>query len=361
MTKLHELEQNGQSIWYDFIRRDMLTGPGLADLVEAGIRGVTSNPSIFQNAIAGSTLYDDQITDLGDMAPDVVFEALAIADIKAAADVLAGVFASSQGGDGYVSLEVSPTLAHDTEGTVADAHRLWTKVDRPNLMIKVPATPAGVTAIEQLTADGMNINATLMFSLADYEAVAQAYVAGAKRCIEPSSLASVASFFVSRVDSYTDAALDAIGTPEAGALKGKAAIANAKLAYRRYQEIFEGSAFADLAARNVRPQRALWASTSTKNPSYRDVMYVEDLVGPNTVNTAPPATIEAFEDHGNVTPDTLTNGVDEARKVFADLAGMGIDFDVITETLQVDGVRAFADAYASLLDAIADKQVAIAS
>ena len=360
MSKLHELEQNGQSIWYDFIRRDMLTGPGLADLVAAGIRGVTSNPSIFENAIAGSTLYDDQIAELGDMSPVAVFEELAVADIRAAADVLAGVFTSSQGGDGYVSLDVSPTLAHDTAGTVADAYRLWAKVDRPNLMIKVPATPAGVAAIEQLTADGMNINATLMFSLADYEAVAQAYVAGSKRCLDPASLASVASFFVSRVDSYTDAALDDIGTPEAVALKGKAAVANAKLAYRRYQEIFEGPTFADLAARDVRPQRALWASTSTKNPSYRDVMYVEELVGPNTVNTAPPATIDAFEDHGAVTPGTLTGGVDEARQVFADLARVGVDFDVITDTLQADGVRAFADAFASLLEAIADKQAAIA-
>jgi len=359
VTKLHELEENGQSIWYDFIRRDMLTGSGLEDLVTAGVRGVTSNPSIFQNAIAGSALYDDQIAELGDLTPEAIFEELAVADIQAAADVLAGVFDASEGGDGYVSLEVSPTLAHDTDGTIADALRLWAKVDRPNLMIKVPATPAGVVAIEQLTADGLNINATLMFSLGDYEAVAQAYVAGARQCADPSSLASVASFFVSRVDSYTDAALDEIGTPEALGLKGKAAVANAKLAYRRYQEIFEGPAFADLAARNARPQRALWASTSTKNPTYRDVMYVEDLVGPNTVNTAPPATIDAFEDHGIVTPGTLTSGVSNASQLFTSLADIGIDFDAITDELQTDGVQAFADAYANLLEAIAAKQAAI--
>lgn len=360
MTKLHELEQNGQSIWYDFIRRDMLTGPALAELVAAGVRGVTSNPSIFQNAIAGSTLYDDQIAELGDLPPEAVFEELAVADIRAAADVLAGVFSSSHGVDGYVSLEVSPTLAHDAEGTIEDAHRLWTKVDRPNLMIKVPATAEGVVAVEQLTADGMNINATLMFSLADYEAVAQAYVAGATRSAAPSSLASVASFFVSRVDSYTDAALEAIGTPEAVALEGRAAIANAKLAYRRYQEVFEGHAFADLAGRGTRPQRALWASTSTKNPAYRDVMYVEDLIGPNTVNTAPPATIEAFEDHGNVIPGTLMSDVRGAQQFFESLNEVGIDFDAITDKLQFDGVQAFADAYSNLLDAIATKQAVIA-
>lgn len=359
MTKLHELQQNGQSIWYDFIRRDMLTGPGLADLVAAGIRGVTSNPSIFQNAIAGSALYDDQIAELGDLSPEAVFEELAVADIKAAADVLAGVFSMSDGADGYVSLEVSPTLAHNTEGTIRDAHRLWDKVSRPNLMIKVPATTEGVVAVEALTADGMNINATLMFSLADYEAVAQAYVAGARRCTDPSSLASVASFFVSRVDSNTDAAIDEVGTPEAAALKGKAAIANAKLAYQRYQQLFEGGAFADLAARNTRPQRALWASTSTKNPAYRDVMYVEDLIGPNTVNTAPPATIEAFEDHGIVTAGTLTSGVEDALQVFESLSQVGVDFNAITNQLQIDGVQSFADAYSSLLEAIASKQADI--
>lgn len=360
MTKLDELAQNGQSIWYDFIRRDMLTGSGLADLVAAGVRGVTSNPSIFQNAIAGSDLYDEQIAELGGQTPEAAFEELAVTDIRAAADVLADVFSDSAGADGYVSLEVSPTLAQDTEGTVADAHRLRDKVDRPNLMIKVPATPEGVVAIERLTADGMNINATLMFSLEDYEAVAQAYVAGATRCPDPSSLASVASFFVSRVDSYTDAALESVGSPEADALKGKAAIANAKLAYRRFQEVFEGEAFADLAARNTHPQRVLWASTSTKNPSYRDVMYIEELIGPNTVNTAPPATIEAFEDHGTVKAGSLTSDVLGAQQDIDTLGRIGVDFDAITDQLQADGVRAFADAYTSLLDAIATKQADIA-
>ena len=359
MTKLDELHIAGQSIWYDFIRRDMLTGSGLADLVTSGVRGVTSNPSIFQSAIAGSDLYDDQIAELGDVDPETIYEELAVADIKAAADILGDVFEASAGVDGYVSLEVSPHLAHDTEGTIADAHRLWARVDRPNVMIKVPATPEGAVAIERLTSDGLNINATLMFSLADYEAVAQAYVAGARTSATPERLASVASFFVSRVDSSTDAALEAIGTQAALALRGKAAIANAKLAYERYQQVFGGESFADLAARGTRPQRALWASTSTKNPAYRDVLYVEELIGPDTVNTAPPATIEAFADHGEVKPASLTRDIDEAHGLIDSLSIVGIDFDAVTAQLQIDGVKAFADAYSGLLGAIAAKQAAI--
>ena len=359
MTKLDELHNAGLSIWYDFFRRDMLTGSGLADLVASGVRGVTSNPSIFQSAIAGSDLYDQQIAELGDADPETIYEELAVADIKAAADILRDVFEASAGVDGYVSLEVSPRLAHDTEGTIADAHRLWARVDRPNVMIKVPATPEGAVAIERLTSDGLNINATLMFSLADYEAVAQAYVAGARASATPERLASVASFFVSRVDSSTDAALEAIGTPAALALRGKAAIANAKLAYERYQQVFGGESFADLAAGGTRPQRALWASTSTKNPAYRDVLYVEELIGPDTVNTAPPATIEAFEDHGEVKPASLTRDVDEAHEVIDSLGIVGVDFDGVTAQLQIDGVKAFADAYSGLLGAIAAKQAAI--
>ena len=357
MTKLNELHLVGQSIWYDFIRRDMLTGPGLADLVAEGIRGVTSNPSIFEKAIGGSNLYDEQLSRLATAEAQAAFEALAISDIKGAADVLMSVYIESNGDDGYVSLEVSPTLAHDTAGTIADARRLWAQVDRPNLMVKVPATTAGIPAIEELTAEGININATLMFSLADYEAVATAYVAGTLRAVEPLHLASVASFFVSRVDTATDAALDTIGTQEALAARGKAAIANAKLAYRRYQEIFEGQPFEKQARERVRPQRALWASTSTKNPSYRDVMYIEDLIGPNTVNTAPPDTIEAFLDHGVVKPDSLLEGVDEAESFMASLPEIGIDFDEITTQLQIDGVASFSAAYDSLIATIAAKLV----
>jgi transaldolase len=355
VTKLNELNEVGQSIWYDFIRRDMLAGPGLGDLVAEGIRGVTSNPSIFEKAIGGSDLYDGQLSTLTITDAQSAFEALAISDIKEAADILMSVYIDSNGGDGYVSLEVSPTLAHDTAGTIADARHLWAEVDRPNLMVKVPATPAGIPAIEELTAEGININATLMFSLTDYEAVAMAYVRGTLRAVEPTHLASVASFFVSRVDNATDAALDAVGTPEALAARGRAATANAKLAYRRYQEIFEGTPFQEQARRRVRAQRVLWASTSTKNPSYRDVMYIEDLIGPNTVNTAPPETIAAFLDHGVVKPDSLLAEVREADAFIASLPGFGVDFDAITSQLQIDGVASFAAAYDSLLTTITAK------
>ncbi len=337
----------------------MLTGSGLDDLVAEGIRGVTSNPSIFEKAIADSNLYDDQITSLKDLEPAEIFEALAIDDIRAAADILRPVYDASDGHDGFVSLEVSPELAHDTSATIADAMRLWSAVDRPNLMVKVPATAAGIPAIEELTAAGLNINATLMFGLSDYEAVAMAYICGAERAADPTGLASVASFFVSRVDGSTDTALEAVGSVHALSLRGRAAIANAKVAYNRYQELFEGERFADLLAAGTRPQRVLWASTSTKNPEYNDVMYVEDLIGPNTVNTAPPDTIDAFIDHGTVEADSLLADMDEAATFIDSLPEVGIDFDAITEKLQVDGVESFADAYASLLDAIEYKRIQI--
>jgi transaldolase len=359
LTKLQDLNEVGQSVWYDFIRRDMLTGSGLDDLVAAGIRGVTSNPSIFEKAIADSTLYDDQIASLRDLNPAEIFEALAIDDIRAAADILRPVYDASDGHDGFVSLEVSPELAHDTSATIADAMRLWSAVDRPNLMVKVPATAAGIPAIEELTAAGLNINATLMFSLSDYEAVAMAYIHGAERAADPSTLASVASFFVSRVDAATDAALEGVGSDHALSLRGRAAVANAKVAYQRYQELFEGERFADLRAAGTRPQRVLWASTSTKNPEYNDVMYVEDLIGPNTVNTAPPVTIDAFIEHGTVDADTLLVDMDEAATFIRSLPDVGVDFDAITETLQVDGVESFADAYAGLLGAIDRKRLQI--
>ncbi|GMQ94321.1 MAG: hypothetical protein BMS9Abin12_1809 [Acidimicrobiia bacterium] len=348
-------------MWYDFIRRDMLAGAGLRDLVTSGIRGVTSNPSIFEKAIADSNLYDDHIASLGSSKPSEIFEALAISDIQAAADILRGVYDSSDGEDGYVSLEVSPELAHDTSGTIADAMRLWAAVDRPNLMIKVPATDAGIPAIAELTAAGLNINATLMFSLDDYEAVAIAFIEGAEHSTDPSKLASVASFFVSRVDSSTDAALERVGTEHALSLRGRAAIANAKIAYLRYQELFEGERFTALRSAGTRPQRVLWASTSTKNPDYNDVMYVEDLIGPNTVNTAPPGTIDAFIDHGTVKANSLLEHVDEAATFIDSLPDAGIDFASITSTLQVDGVDSFADAYTSLLGVIEHKQAQIST
>lgn len=361
MTKLQQLYESGQSIWYDFIRRDMLTGSGLKDLVDSGIRGVTSNPSIFEKAIADSNLYDDQIASLRDLTPAEIFETLAVDDIAAAADILRPVYDSSAGHDGFVSLEVSPELAHDTSATIADAMRLWDRVDRPNLMVKVPATEAGIPAIEELTAAGLNVNATLMFSLGDYEAVAMAYIKGAERASDPSRLASVASFFVSRVDAATDAALERIDTDHALELRGKAAIANAKVAYRRYQQLFEGERFRALGENGTRPQRVLWASTSTKNPDYNDVMYVEDLIGPNTVNTAPPATIDAFIDHGTVKADSLVAGMDEAATLINSLPQVGVNFDSVTAKLQTDGVDSFADAFTSLLGAIERKQAQISS
>lgn len=343
-------------MWLDFIERDLLTGGGLARLVaDDGVRGVTSNPSIFQKAIEGGGAYDDQVTAL--LADDpamttvALYEALAIDDIRAAADILRQVWDDSGGGDGFVSLEVSPHLARDTEGTVAEARRLWAEVDRPNLMIKVPATAEGIPAIESLIAAGVNVNATLMFSLADYEAVASAYLRGLETNPNPAGVASVASFFVSRVDTKVDAALEAIGSPQALALLGKAAIANAKVAYRRFEELFGPDNFAGFSARGARVQRPLWASTSTKNPAYRDVVYVEELIGPDTVNTLPVATLEGFRDHGEARA-SLSEDVAEADRVFAGLKDLGVDLDAITDQLQVDGVAAFAKSFDQLLGAL---------
>ena len=356
MATLHDLNRAGQSVWLDFIRRDMLEDGRLAALVDDGLRGMTSNPTIFQKAIAATELYDGAIAE-AEGSPQAVFEALAIDDIRSAADILRTVYDTSDAADGYVSLEVSPTLAYDTEGTIADAKRLWALVDRPNVMIKVPATDEGIPAIEELTASSINVNATLMFSLDDYEAVANAYVRGAERAEHPERLASVASFFVSRVDSKTDAALEKEGSPESQELMGKTAVANAKLAYHRYQEIFEGEPFAAARARGAAVQRPLWASTSTKNPAYSDVLYVDELVGPNTVNTMPPATVDAFLDHGTVDTDALTTGVEEATAQIEALGAVGVDFDAITDELQREGVAAFAASYDDLLAAI-DTQLA---
>ena len=359
MSKLHDLHDNGQSVWLDFIRRDMLASGELDSLVTDGIRGLTSNPSIFQKAIGSSDAYDGAISEMlaggGSADPKTVYEALAITDIQDAADTLLTVYEDSQAADGYVSLEVSPLLAADTAGTIAEGNRLWDLVDRPNLMIKVPATPEGIPAIEELTAIGRNVNATLMFSMSDYEAVAQAYVRGIRRAADPTRIASVASFFVSRVDNDTDAALERVGSEAALALRGKAAVNNAKLAYDRYREIFEGPDFADQLARGAQPQRVLWASTSTKNPAYSDVLYVEPLVGPNTVNTMPPATIDAFLDHGKIDGMALATDVAMARQEIAALADVGVDFDRITADLKDAGVKSFAEAFEGLLATVADK------
>lgn len=362
MNPLKALNDHGQAVWMDYIRRDMLTGGELERLVrEDGLTGVTSNPAIFEKAIGGSDEYDDQLGALlaeGGRPVGEIYEALAFEDIRLAADILRPVYDSSAGADGFVSLEVSPHLAYDTEGTLAQAHHLWRSVDRPNLMIKVPATDEGIPAVERLLADGINVNITLMFSLDDYEAVAQAYLRGVERAADPAGAASVASFFVSRVDSKVDALLEADGRPEALALRGKIGIANSKLAYRRYQEIFEGEPFAALAERGARPQRVLWASTSTKNPAYRDVLYVEELIGPQTVNTLPPQTLEAFRDHGRVR-QALTEDVEVAAAQIEALAALGIDIDAVTDELQREGVEKFAAPFDELLATLRSKRAAL--
>ena len=359
LVKLHA---HGQSFWYDNIRRKYLTDGTLTALLQAdGLRGMTSNPAIFSKAISGSDDYDEQMKALvaGGATVDEIYEALVFADIQAACDLFAPLYAASKRRDGYVSLEVSPLLADDTAGTVAEAERLFAAVDRPNLMIKVPATAAGIPAVRELIGRGINVNITLMFNMAHYEAVAQAYLAGLQSWVDnggdPARVASVASFFVSRVDTAVDEALQAIGTSAALALQGKAAIANAKLVYQRFLEIFHGEPFAALAAAGAARQRLLWASTSTKNPAYPDTMYIDELIGPETVNTMPPNTIDAFRAHG-VVADKLLVGVDEAAQQFADLARLGIDLDAITEQLQVDGVASFAAAFAALMNTIQSKQ-----
>jgi len=350
---------HGQAVWLDFIQRSLVEGGGLAQLVEEdGVRGVTSNPSIFKNAIAGTNEYDEQVDAVLSRNPKAtaveVYEELAVTDIRAAADVLRPVYDASDSSDGFVSLEVAPDLAHDTAGTITDARRLWTWVDRPNLMIKVPATTEGIPAIEALIAAGINVNATLMFSMDDYEAVAQAYVRGLERCGEPSTVASVASFFVSRVDTAVDAQLEVIGTPEALALRGKAAIANACLAYRRFKEIFHGPNFEKSMTRGAQVQRPLWASTSAKNPAYPDVLYVEELVGPQTVNTIPAPTLDAYRDHGNPR-NALVEGMTSADSVMEGLKAHGIDLKAVTLKLQHDGVTAFSGAFDDLLASLAEK------
>ena len=357
---LKQLQEFGQSVWLDYIRRDLITSGELKRLIEEdGLRGVTSNPTIFDKAIEGSALYDDSLRRLLKENPrtpaGVLFEKVEVEEIRAATDVFQPVYEQTEGRDGFVSIEVSPFLATDTADTVGEARRLWREVDRPNLMVKVPATREGIPAIETLTAEGINVNITLMFSLAHYEAVAGAFIGGLERVAEPRQVSSVASFFVSRVDTEADKALVAVGTSQALALRGKIAVANAKLAYQRFKEVFSSERWRSLARRGARPQRPLWASTGTKNPAYSDVLYVETLIGPDTVNTMPPQTMDAFRQHGHVRP-TLEEGLDEAREDIAALPRFGIDLNQITDKLQVDGVAAFAASLDQLLRTIEDKR-----
>jgi len=355
MSKLHELAEIGQSIWLDYIRRDMLDSGELSQLHQSGIRGVTSNPSIFEKAIAQSDDYDDALRMLvvDGKPPMEIYETLAIEDIRRAAGVFESLYRQTERRDGYVSLEANPNLAFDTEATIEEARRLFAAVDRPNVYIKVPATPEGIPAIEQLIGEGININVTLIFAREAYEAVAEAYLSGLEKLAENggdlSKVSSVASFFVSRVDTKVDNALEGSGYEE---LMGKIGIANAKLAYQRFLEIFSGERWEQLAEQGAMVQRPLWGSTSTKNPAYPDTMYVDELIGPYTVNTVPPRTLDAFLDHGTVAR-TLTVDVDEARAQITGLAAAGVNLEEVTDQLLQEGVEKFAVAFNNLLESIA--------
>ncbi len=359
-SRLHELSELGQSVWIDFLSRQLLQSGKLARMMEEdAVVGVTSNPTIFQKAVSEGDAYDEQFRDvLGEEEnPKEVFLKLAVQDVQNACDLLRPVWDGGQGKDGYVSIEVDPNLAFDTDGTIAEAQRLHELVDKPNCFVKIPGTKEGLPAIEEMIARGRNINVTLIFSLQRYAEVVEAYLRGLERLVEsggdPSRVASVASFFVSRVDTEADKRLDEAGAPEE--LKGKLAVANAKLAYQRYQELFSGERWQALAAKGATTQRCLWASTSTKNPAYRDVLYVEELIGPETVNTMPEETIEAFQDHGEVAL-TLEQDVDEAKRVFERIAEAGVDYDDVVATLEQEGVQKFADSFAELIDGVEAKR-----
>lgn len=367
MSALLQLQEHGQSYWLDNLTRGMLVDGELARRVETeGLRGVTSNPAIFHNAITGSAQYDEDIarfTARG-LGVEDVYDRLTIADVQGACDVLRDVWESSGGVDGYVSLEVSPHLANDTEGTVREARRLHDEVARDNVLIKIPGTLAGVPAIRQALFEGVNVNVTLLFSIAAYEAVADAHTEALEQRVEAGrpidDVASVASFFVSRIDALTDRKLDALAdaaeadSARIEALSGKAAIANAKLAYVGFQRRLATDRWARLARLGARPQRMLWASTSTKNPAYSDVMYVEPLIGDLTVNTLPEKTIDAFRDHGRAA-GTLTEGVDEAHRTMAELAAIGIELDEVTDQLLAEGVEKFAVPFDQLLASLAER------
>jgi transaldolase len=365
MTRLQKLADRGQSIWIDNLSRELVHGGGLKRLIdERSVTGVTSNPTIFQKAIAQSEDYDEQLRDCLEATDDLreVFFRLAEADVRDACDVLRPVWERTRGADGHVSIEVDPWLAHDTEGTIAQAIELHEAVDRPNVFVKIPATLAGLPAIEDCIAKGRPINITLIFSLERYAAVVEAYLSGLERLVagggDPSKVASVASFFVSRVDTETDRRLEELGNKK---LQGKLGIANTKLAYRHFQEAFSGSRWELLAGKGASKQKPLWASTSTKNPVYRDVLYIEELIGPDTVNTMPPETLEAFEDHGEVRGDTVLEGVAEAEKLLDELRAAGVDYDDVVETLEDEGVRKFTDSFDELIDGIRAKRGELAA
>ncbi|MEE8299210.1 MAG: transaldolase, partial [Thermodesulfobacteriota bacterium] len=369
MSNIKDLAKLGQSIWYDYIRRSFLTTGELNALIKEGLRGETSNPSILEKAIAGSADYDEDIKKLVDSnkSIDEIYEALALEDISMAADEFRPLYDKTNGGDGFISLEVSPTLANETKRTIREAKRYFTTLAKPNVMIKVPGTRAGLPAIIELIGSGININVTLVFGLEQYKAVAEAYIKGLEilanqgpsvfRGRTVDKIASVASFFVSRVDTAVDRELEKVGNKK---LQGKIAVANSKVAYDDYRKIFRGPRWRKLEKLGARPQRVLWASTSTKNPSYPDTLYVDELIGPNTVNTVPPVTYTNFKDHGKVAT-TLTKGVATARQQLKDLKRAGVDLDKVTSRLLKEGVDAFAKSFEDLMKGIEGKRAHIIS
>jgi transaldolase len=360
-SRLHGLAELGQSVWIDSLSRGWLKSGDLARWMdEDALTGVTSNPTIFQKAMSEGDWYDDQLRELlgEEDDPKEIFFRLAFDDIREACDLMREVWDVTEGQDGYVSMEVDPNLANDTEATIEQAQRFHEEIDRPNLYVKIPATAAGLPAIEEMIARGRNINVTLIFGLDRYAEVANAYIRGLERLREAggnlTTVHSVASFFVSRVDTEADKRLEELGAPDE--LKGKLGIANAKLAYRRYAEIFSGERWEALLPVGASTQRCLWASTSTKNPAYRDVMYIEELIGPQTVNTMPKETIEAFQDHGEIRGITLEEDVDEAERLLVDLARGGVDYDDVTRVLEEEGVQKFIDSFEELIDGIRAKR-----
>ncbi len=358
MNPLKQLQTFGQSVWLDFIRRGILEDGTLAAMIDAdGISGVTSNPSIFEQAIAKSDDYTKAIQNLAQAGKSAreIYDTLTVEDVRRAADIFYTTYENTNGGDGFVSLEVDPRLAYDTEGTLTDARRLWTALDRPNAMIKVPATREGLPAIQTLLAEGVNVNVTLLFSVERYRAVAEAYIAAledrAARGLPLEGIASVASFFVSRIDTLMDALLDQRPSEHTQTLKGQLAIASAKAAYAVYREIFQSERFRALQTKGARPQRLLWASTSTKNPAYSDVKYIEALIGPETVTTIPLKTLEAYRDHGSPA-ERLTTGIAEAQTMLANLAELHIDLETAMQQLEDEGVKKCVVAFEQLMDAL---------
>jgi transaldolase len=369
MSRLHALRAAGQAVWLDFIDRALLQSGELERrIADDALTGLTSNPTIFEKALAQGSLYDAQISGSAAATPLELFEEIATDDVRSACDVFRSVYYATNGADGFVSIEVSPTVARDAHSTVAEAMRLWARVDRPNVMIKVPGTSEGVPAVRELIANGVNVNITLLFAVESHRRVINAYVEGLEARLaageDIANVASVASFFVSRVDTSIDARLDALATAgtidraRATALKGRAAIANAKLAYQLARTSFSGARWHALAARGARVQRPLWASTSTKNPAYRDVVYVEQLIGPDTVNTLPPATLDAFRDHGE-THRTVDTDLDGARQLLADLDAVGISIDAVTDQLLTEGLASFQKSFDSLLGGLERKSGAL--